>query len=96
MDPALEELGRQVAHQALVELVGRSCGAVDAVDYLGAVAGGGSDDPHWKLSWRADLAGGQRDVQLVVLPEFLEMDLELLVSQLVIMLTEQVLEGLTA
>ena len=93
MQDALDELGRQVAEQALVALVGRSCGAVSAVEYLGFVAGGG-DDRHWELNWRADCTGMFRDVKLVVLPEFLEMDAELLTSQLAIMLTDQVLAGL--
>ncbi|GEM_PF-2485353 len=96
MQEAIDQLGREVAQQAQVELAGRSFGAVGAVDYLGADAAAADDEPHWQLRWRADLTGEQREVQLVILPEFLEMDRELLVSQLVIMLSQQVLEGLTA
>ena len=96
MREAIEQLGQEVARQAQVELAGRSFGAVAAVDYLGADSAAADDTPHWQLKWRADLTGEQREVQLVILPEFLEMDSELLVSQLVIMLTQLVLEGLAA
>lgn len=94
MREAIEQLGLDVAQQALADLAGRSFGAVAAVDYIDATAGEARGEPHWQLEWRVDCTGEQRVVQLIVLPEFLAMDADLLSNQLAVMLSERVMEGL--
>ncbi|MBN2082512.1 hypothetical protein JW859_09955 [bacterium] len=100
MREAMEQLGHAVAEQALADVSGRSFGAVTSLELaqvLYSGADGNGDDAasggYWELIWCADCTGDSRDIHLVVLPEFLEMEPELLVSQLAMLLADRVIES---
>jgi len=98
MREAMEQLGHAVAEQALAGVSGRSFGAVTSLELAQVLLhedtdAGEADGGSWELVWCADSAGDSRDVRLVVLPEFLEMEPELLVSQLALMLTDRVIDA---
>ena len=91
MQEAMETLGFTVAQQATAELSGRSFGALNTLELVRVQASGEGENQHWELAWEADCIGDSKTIQLVLLPEFLEMEPELLVSQLVVMLVDRVL-----
>ena len=91
MQQAMEQLGREIAKQAAAELSGRSFGALNALELVRVQAVGEGEGQHWELAWEADCLGDSKTIQLVLLPEFLEIEPEILVSQLVMMLIDRVL-----
>lgn len=91
MQQEMEQLGWEIARAASVDLAGRSFGALTALELVRVQAVGEGEAQHWELAWEADCAGVSRTLQLVVLPDFLEMEPELLVSQLAVMLADRVL-----
>lgn len=88
----MEQLGFAVAVAASAELAGRSFGALNNLELVRVQAVGEGDGQHWEIAWEADCLGDSQTIQLIVLPEFLEMEPELLVSQLAMMLVDRVLE----
>ena len=91
MEDALSELGQRVALQLQAELAGRTFGACDAVTFAEASAREAEGETHYQLSWQVSTVGGESTVTAVVLPDFLELEPELLISQLVALLAERVL-----
>jgi len=87
----MEQLGWEIARAASIDLAGRSFGALADLELVRVQAVGEGGGQHWELAWEADCAGDRRTLQLVVLPEFLELEPELLVSQLAVMLADRVL-----
>ena len=92
MREAVDELGRLVAEASLVELTKRSFGAVDAVRFVTAIEAAANGDKHWIMKWSVESTGLATEVQLVLLPDFLETEPELLVSQFSALLIERALE----
>jgi hypothetical protein len=72
--------------QQAMEQLGREIGRQASIDLVGS-----GEAQHWELAWEADCAGVSRTLTLVVLPEFLELEPELLVSQLAVMLADRAL-----
>jgi hypothetical protein len=91
MQQAMEQLGREIGRQASIDLAGRSFGALAELELVRVQAVGSGEAQHWELAWEADCAGVSRTLTLVVLPEFLELEPELLVSQLAVMLADRAL-----
>ena len=93
MHAAIAELGRLVAEAAVVELAQRSFGAVETVEFTDGQEFVTGDEAHWVLTWAVESAGFADDVKLVFLPEFLDTEPELLVSQFAALLVEKALAG---
>ena len=88
----VDELGAQVAVAAVTELASRSFGAVDTVAYHSATEQVTDDDSHWVMIWNVGSIGIEEEIKLVLLPEFLDADPELLISQFASMLIEKALD----
>jgi len=92
MHEAITELGRLCAEAALTELGKRSFGAVEAVRFKSGEEVVTGNEAHWLMTWEVESAGFADDVKLVLLPEFLDTEPELLVSQFAALLVEKALE----